>query len=254
MTSTITENTRDTSAKLFHVRAVLFDFDGTLIPSEWLYFQALVNELNTKGVAADLYEVRKHVVGHTTTKSHALLSNAFPTAIDDHFFTRVVENYLQALRDHGWHRGVTVLCSDLNTSRIYQAIVTNSTLEELSLNLQHLAANPHLQAFFTYGNGHKPKPAPDLYQAAAEHFGITPSDCLAVEDSVTGATAALEAGMTVTIYDPDRTFPINELKAKYDANRIYLVRNFNEIACLLGVPQHSICSHESAIPLSHFSG
>ncbi len=43
----------------------------------------------------------------------------------------------------------------------------------------------------------RPKPAPDVYLAAARGLGLAPSACLVVEDSVTGVTAASAAGMTV---------------------------------------------------------
>ncbi|MFL9963933.1 HAD family phosphatase [Paraburkholderia sediminicola] len=42
-----------------------------------------------------------------------------------------------------------------------------------------------------------PKPAPDVYLAAAQGLALAPSACLVVEDSVTGVTAASAAGMTV---------------------------------------------------------
>ncbi|HYS67874.1 MAG TPA: HAD family phosphatase [Paraburkholderia sp.] len=42
-----------------------------------------------------------------------------------------------------------------------------------------------------------PKPAPDVYLAAARGLGLAPSACLVVEDSVTGVTAASAAGMAV---------------------------------------------------------
>ena len=42
-----------------------------------------------------------------------------------------------------------------------------------------------------------PKPAPDVYLAAAQDLGSRPRRCLVVEDSVTGVTAASAAGMTV---------------------------------------------------------
>jgi beta-phosphoglucomutase-like phosphatase (HAD superfamily) len=42
-----------------------------------------------------------------------------------------------------------------------------------------------------------PKPAPDVYLAAAQGLGLPPSACLVVEDSVAGVTAASAAGMTV---------------------------------------------------------
>ncbi|MBJ9969304.1 HAD family phosphatase [Burkholderia seminalis] len=43
----------------------------------------------------------------------------------------------------------------------------------------------------------RPKPAPDVYLAAAHTLGAAPAHCLVVEDSVTGITAAAAAGMTV---------------------------------------------------------
>ena len=41
------------------------------------------------------------------------------------------------------------------------------------------------------------KPHPDIYLAAAKGLGVDPARCLAIEDSPTGAQAALAAGMTV---------------------------------------------------------
>ena len=48
----------------------------------------------------------------------------------------------------------------------------------------------------------RPKPAPDLFLAAARGIGAEPPFCLAFEDSDTGVTAALAAGMTV-VHVPD---------------------------------------------------
>ena len=42
-----------------------------------------------------------------------------------------------------------------------------------------------------------PKPAPDVYLAAARELGVSPEACLVIEDSVAGVTAATAAGMTV---------------------------------------------------------
>lgn len=43
----------------------------------------------------------------------------------------------------------------------------------------------------------RPKPAPDVYLAAARGFGVEPARCVVVEDSTAGVTAAVAAGMTV---------------------------------------------------------
>jgi HAD superfamily hydrolase (TIGR01509 family) len=42
-----------------------------------------------------------------------------------------------------------------------------------------------------------PKPAPDVYLAAARAFNVLPSRCIVIEDSIPGVTAAVRAGMKV---------------------------------------------------------
>lgn len=52
------------------------------------------------------------------------------------------------------------------------------------------------------------KPAPDVYLRTAHTLGIEPSACLALEDSPTGARAAVAAGMTCyAVPDPVHTDP-----------------------------------------------
>ena len=43
----------------------------------------------------------------------------------------------------------------------------------------------------------RPKPAPHLFLYAAEQMGVAPKDCVVVEDSLVGVTAAVAAGMRV---------------------------------------------------------
>jgi HAD superfamily hydrolase (TIGR01509 family) len=50
---------------------------------------------------------------------------------------------------------------------------------------------------FSFEDVEQPKPAPDLYLAAAQDCGVRPEDCLVVEDSATGAAAGLAAGCRV---------------------------------------------------------
>jgi beta-phosphoglucomutase-like phosphatase (HAD superfamily) len=54
------------------------------------------------------------------------------------------------------------------------------------------------------------KPDPAVYLLAAERFGVQPSDCMVIEDSHIGLTAALEAGMscivTTSAYTADEVF------------------------------------------------
>ncbi len=56
------------------------------------------------------------------------------------------------------------------------------------------------ETIFTSAQVKKPKPAPDLFLFAAKEMGFQPEDCIVIEDSKTGAEAAIAAGMDVIIY------------------------------------------------------
>ncbi|MBD9655158.1 HAD-IA family hydrolase [Pseudomonas sp. PDM12] len=78
------------------------------------------------------------------------------------------------------------------------AVASNSYADALAFALQRcdLVERVNVGAF-SADQVERPKPAPDLYLLAAERAGVDPSCCLVVEDSITGATAALTAGMQV---------------------------------------------------------
>ena len=74
------------------------------------------------------------------------------------------------------------------------------------------------------------KPAPDVYLDAARKLGIDTADCLALEDSNNGATAALAAGMKV-IQIPDLA-PSNRLPSPPD---FQICTSLAEAASLIGL-------------------
>jgi len=86
------------------------------------------------------------------------------------------------LLDHAWEQGVTV------------CVVTSSTrrLAAAALAAVGLGDRLGVRVCFEDTVAHKPDPAP--YLLAARRLGVPPQRCLAVEDSVSGVTAAVGAG------------------------------------------------------------
>ena len=58
---------------------------------------------------------------------------------------------------------------------------------------------PALDLFLAGNDVPKLKPDPLIYRTAAERMGVLPEECMVIEDSVVGLTAALGAGMRCTI-------------------------------------------------------
>jgi beta-phosphoglucomutase-like phosphatase (HAD superfamily) len=60
---------------------------------------------------------------------------------------------------------------------------------------------------FSFQDVPRPKPAPDLYVAAAAACGVETAHCLVVEDSATGVAAGLAAGCHVVSLVPGLGVP-----------------------------------------------
>ena len=77
-------------------------------------------------------------------------------------------------------------------------IVSNSAPHRLQLCVRHAGLMDLVGAnVFSGDEVPSPKPAPDVYLKAARVMGYSPEQCLVIEDSVTGVTAAKAAGMHV---------------------------------------------------------
>ena len=81
---------------------------------------------------------------------------------------------------------------------LLKAVASSSTKEGLERKLRQVGLWSHFEPH-VYSADHvvNAKPAPDLFLHAAERLGVPPEQCLALEDSVNGVTAARAAGMSV---------------------------------------------------------
>ena len=73
------------------------------------------------------------------------------------------------------------------------------------------------------------KPAPDLFLLAARRMGVSPKECVVIEDSHAGVQAGLAAGMTVFGYSPGGDiWNLQELGIK-------TFNHMDDLVCLLGL-------------------
>jgi HAD superfamily hydrolase (TIGR01509 family) len=75
------------------------------------------------------------------------------------------------------------------------AACSNSSRAELRMKLARLGFTHHFAGrIFSFEDVERPKPAPDMYLAAAAACGVPAAQCLVIEDSDPGAVAGLAAG------------------------------------------------------------
>lgn len=184
--------------------------DGTLVDSEKLWdvsMHALYARLG--GVLTP--EVRESTVGGSSESVMAAVYSDLglqqePAAMAES--ADWLHDYTGDLFEEGlpWLPGAQELLENLVAAGIPLALVTNTRrdLTERALN----SIGRHYFSVTVCGDevAH-PKPAPDPYRRAAELLGFTSSQCLAVEDSVTGTAAAEAAGCPVLVVPNDIDVP-----------------------------------------------
>ena len=185
--------------------AAIFDLDGTLIDTERLLIDTCLEALTAHGhqVPRDLILT---MVGVSHFEGQNRLSHYLNHAIDMPAFDRAWEAATTRRYALGIPPmpGADQLLAALAGAAIPRAVATNSATASARQKLTNAGLHRHFH--FDHVVGYDavtlPKPAPDVFLAAALRLGVDPERCVAFEDSETGVAAALAAGMTV-VHVPD---------------------------------------------------
>ena len=181
--------------------AVLFDFDGVLVDTEWAIYQAWLRTFQNHGHDLPL-DVYTHCIGSDfatwSPKTH--LEDLSGLAFDWHDLDarRQVE-ILRDLDGEGPMPGVTNLLAQLSNQEIRRAVVSSSSHDWVDGWLGKIGCSRDFEAVICRGDAPRIKPAPDLYLEAARKLEIAPADCLVIEDSLNGVKSAKAAGMPVWV-------------------------------------------------------
>ncbi|MCX6878572.1 MAG: HAD family phosphatase [Verrucomicrobia bacterium] len=178
--------------------AVLFDFDGVLVDTEWAIYQAWRRMFEAHGHALPLAIYTRCIGSDFATwspKTH--LEDLTGTGFDWHDLDARRQGEITAeLADTGPMPGASALLERLATTGTPCAVVSSSSRHWVDGWLERLGLARHFQTTICRGDAPAIKPAPDLFLAAAARLGVDPSACLVIEDSLNGVIAAQAAGMT----------------------------------------------------------
>ncbi|TGG90301.1 HAD family phosphatase [Natronospirillum operosum] len=182
--------------------AVLFDCDGVLIDSETIATRSLHRSLLRLGLDYSEDEVGRTFTGHSWPDCMKMIEASLGGALPDSFMTDNEQFFNAALRaELTTMDGIERVLDRLDRPF---ALVTNSRRNELDMKLEVSG----LDAFFPAAHRFDAetlgvaKPDPAIYQQAAAAMKVDIRDCLVLEDSLPGLTAASRAGATVWAYRP----------------------------------------------------
>ncbi|BBG02129.1 MULTISPECIES: HAD family hydrolase [Pseudonocardia] len=203
------------------LRGVLLDMDGTLIDSEKVWEVALNDLMKHLGSVPLPVEARLESVGGSLDSSLRICfreAGRDPATVPADEYRETGEwLYSRAgeLFAHGvpWRPGARELLVALRAEGIPAALVTNTIRVLVTRALDTLGAE-HFAAIVPGDEVSEPKPGPEPYLRGAELLGLDPADCVAVEDSPTGARSAERAGCAVLVVPCELEVPAGERRVQ----------------------------------------
>lgn len=211
------------------IKAVLWDMDGTLADSEALHLSTLVAVLNKHGIDAG-DDLHASIIGKSGREVHAYCCKRF--GIDSDYGPWSMErarHYLSEAPKMQPRRGALSVYHAVRAAGMRQAIVSNSSRMLLEAGLRALDLQDPQLISVSINDVRAGKPDPEPYERAAWLLRVTPGEAIVVEDSPTGARAAIAAGMRVLAWPEEG----NAAGAFPEDARI--VRSEDELADALGV-------------------
>ena len=180
--------------------AVLFDCDGVLADSEGLHNRILAEEITALGWEVTPEECERRFVGlpWDAIRPH-IEARLGPDSVPPDFLKSLIARILRGLREElSPIPGAMAALEAVRATGLPVAVATNSSRAELATKLTRLGLTETFRGrAFSVDDVDQPKPAPDLYRAAAAACGADPHRCVVVEDSPTGARAGRAAGCRV---------------------------------------------------------
>ncbi len=181
-------------------KAVLFDCDGVVVDSEGPTLELFVEELAQHGLPltfeafeADYLGQTVEMVARQATRAGARLPEGWVA----HFYGRMNDLMMAGVP---LVPGVLGVLDRLDSAEVPYAMGSNGSLAKMRITLGQHGIEGRFQAVLSGQALGAPKPAPDVYLAAAAACGVGPEGCVVIEDSAQGARAGLAAGARVLGY------------------------------------------------------
>ena len=209
------------------IEAIIFDVDGTIADSMWMWKQIDIEYLGRFGIELPS-DLQKNIEGMSFRetaiyfKTHFQIPDAIETMMDD-WNKMAAHKYRYEIP---LKKGVLEFINQCKDRGILLGIATSNSVELLTYFLKAQQLENVFEVIITGSDGLKGKPAPDMYLEAAKRLGVKPSGCLVFEDIIPGILAGKRAGMKVCAIDDLYSQDVL-LEKKKEAD--YFIESFEEL-------------------------
>lgn len=177
-------------------KCIIFDCDGVLVDSEAISTQVMVNLLKTVDYHIDIETAIDLFTGLALKDNFALVEKKRGKKLPEDFEATYRKLSFEAFQRH--LQPINGVHSLLDTLTIPYCVASSGPLDKIKLNLKvtNLLAYFKNNIFSCY-EINSWKPEPDIFLHAAKTMGFKPNECVVIEDSLPGVTAAKAGGFDV---------------------------------------------------------
>ncbi|WP_100407565.1 beta-phosphoglucomutase [Bacillus solitudinis] len=197
-------------------KAIIFDLDGVIVSTDELHYQAWKRISDDEHVTFNR-DINERLRGISRLESLNIILEQSSTSYSDQEKLELMErknnhyrHLLNGLTPENILPGVKTLISDAGDRGLKLAIGSSSKNAMIILEKIDL-----LDAFDSIVDGNQitnSKPDPEVFLLAAEKLGVSPEECIVIEDAEAGVEAALGAGMMVIGVGPAAKYEKTDVK------------------------------------------
>ncbi|MBN2618904.1 MAG: HAD family phosphatase [Spirochaetales bacterium] len=200
-------------------KAVIFDFDGTLVDSEWAYALTDVEFVKALGGDSSNFDHSEFVGGGVRYfveyfKSKLEVEDQSVDeliGLNDKIFLDIADDNITVFPK------MLALVKDLHSRGVPMAIASGSSQWILENIASRTGLDKYIDKIYSSQLVEYDKPQPDIYLHAARELGVKPEECLVFEDSATGFRSAIRAGAKCVWFDSlgNKNKELEKLAYKY---------------------------------------
>ena len=179
--------------------AVIFDMDGVICHTNPYHSLAFREFFSVRNLSPTDEEFAQHMFGKSNSY---ILSHFFKRPITgeelmemeeekEGLFRKIYEPHIEPIT------GIIEFMTDLKEKGVKLGVATSAPHANLELILSKINIREKLGSVMASEDVKKHKPDPEVYLGSAANLGVSPERCLVFEDSFSGVSAALNAGMRV---------------------------------------------------------
>ena len=212
---------------LRNIDAIIFDVDGTIADSMWMWKQIDIEYLDRFGIPLPA-DLQKNIEGMSFRETARYFKEHFK--IQDSIEQMMSDWNEMAAQKYRYEiplkAGVLNFLEKCRTKGILLGIATSNSAELLGYLLEAHELESFFDVIITGSDGLKGKPAHDMYLESAKRLSVDASKCLVFEDIIPGILAGKRAGMKVCAIDDAYS---RDVLAKKKEEADFFIESFEEI-------------------------